>query len=113
MCVLKVDRALALAEVHDAMSRLCADHGFINDAVAHTRQAIKVLHHRFAWSDIELGYEYFKLAQLCFAAHDSKGALNAVGIAKRVLVPCLGDSNEQVLELTAMERALLVPHPEA
>jgi len=97
--------------------------GNFGDAAAHVENSIRALKRIFGVENtspsklavLELGHEYFKLAQLSFNAHQVELALSSIGIAKAILLNCVGGSKsnapkhilDEMEELTEMESYLI------
>eukprot|EP01102_Stenamoeba_stenopodia_P013713 TRINITY_DN4481_c0_g1_i2.p1 TRINITY_DN4481_c0_g1~~TRINITY_DN4481_c0_g1_i2.p1 ORF type:complete len:473 (-),score=60.23 TRINITY_DN4481_c0_g1_i2:128-1546(-) len=112
----------SVAETEDAMAESAALMGKFGDATDHVENSIKALRRLFdvdqcppsAIGVLELGHEYFKLAQVAFNARRAESAMNAIKTARAILLNCVGGSvsnapghiREEIEELDEMERHL-------
>ena len=74
------------------------------EGAAHLEAAIEILRGHYSEDDVELGHEYFKLAQCYFNGGDLRRAIPAIASAKRIMTSCFGPDAELVRELADMER---------
>lgn len=96
-------RARRRSIAHDTHARLLAvDGNFAGAAEALTR-AIDVLANNFALEDRELGFEYLKLAEVCFNAGWAERCMAACQKARVSLELCLAPGDEQLGSLNNMQ----------
>jgi len=96
-----------IAQVEDALAQLYAVHEDYNNAAKHCKISIDIQKHLFGEESVEMGHEYFKLAQLLFNGGEALEAMNTIERAKLLLSKSYGSDYETMMELEKMRKVLL------
>lgn len=93
--------------MNDALAQIWAMSENYEKAASYCAASIEILSHVYGDDSVELGREYFKLAQLYFNGQQILEAMDTIERAKGILKRYLQPDHEDLKELEKMRKHLL------